>query len=78
MQTNDELTAEEQRIFNVVMKGVKEQEMELVVGRTAAPVRTHLESIFRKLGVSNTIELILYGYSQETKGSLTRGKSSSG
>jgi two-component system, NarL family, nitrate/nitrite response regulator NarL len=56
------LTARERQVIRLVGEGLRNKQIaqRLALGETT--VRRHLRSIFRKLGVTERLDLILYAY----------------
>ena len=56
------LTKREREVINLVAEGFKNREIAERLFISRATVRTHLTSVFVKLGVSGRVKLIIYAY----------------
>jgi len=59
------LTSQESKIVRLVSRGLSNREIATQLGLSGNTVKNYLLKIFDKLGVSNRVELALYGVSQE-------------
>jgi len=59
-KTNTGLTAREQEVLSVLTKGLTNKEIAEILCISEKTVKTHLNSIFRKLNVTRRLQAILY------------------
>ena len=56
------LTARERQVIRLVGAGLRNKQIAQRLALSETTVRRHLRSIFRKLGVTERLDLILYAY----------------
>ena len=56
------LTAVEQRLMDLVMRGATNREIAARLGLSEQTVKNRLSRVYRKVGVRNRVELALYAY----------------
>ena len=55
------VTTAEQRVLSLVSRAWTNKEIAAALGLSPATVKRHLETILRKLGLRNRVELAIYG-----------------
>ena len=61
-ETASPLTAREQELITLLCEGLNDQEVADRAGISIATVRTHLASIYLKLGIKDRLKLVIYSY----------------
>ena len=63
MNDNDlykNLTKREEQVLNLVLRGHSNKSMAKILSVTSHTIKAHLESIYRKFGVHNKVEAVIF------------------
>lgn len=54
------LTKREEQVLNLVLRGHSNKSMAKILSVTSHTIKAHLESIYRKFGVHNKVEAVIF------------------
>ena len=63
-----ELTHRQRRVLELAAQGLRNQEIAAELGVTAPSIRNDLGAIYKKIGVSNRVELTLWYWARQQEG----------